>query len=51
LIPFRSKGIGWLRDILADREYEVLVEYLRDSTAYQDPRVQADLAKLATRQP
>jgi orotate phosphoribosyltransferase len=51
LIPFMSKGIGWLRDILADREYEVLVDYLRDSSAYQDPRVQADLAVLATRRP
>jgi orotate phosphoribosyltransferase len=51
LIPFRSKGLGWLRDILADREYEVLVEYLRDSSAYQDPRVQADLAELAKRRP
>ena len=51
LIPFRSKGIGWLRDILADLEYEVLVEYLRDSSAYQDQRVQADLAELAKRRP
>jgi orotate phosphoribosyltransferase len=51
LIPFKSKGIGWLRDILADREYEVLAAYLRDSSAYQDPRVQAELAELATRRP
>lgn len=51
LIPFRSKGIGWLRDILADREYEVLAEYLRDPGAYQDPRVQAEVAELAKRRP
>ena len=43
LIPFMSKGIVWLKDVLADREYEVIVDYLHDAESYQDPRVQAEL--------
>lgn len=47
LIPFMSKGIAWLKDVFADREYEVIVDYLHDAEKYQDPRVQAELSELA----
>jgi len=47
LIPFMSKGIAWLKDVLADREYEVIVDYLHTAEKYQDPHVQAELSKLA----
>ena len=47
LIPFMSKGIAWLKDVLADREYEVIVDYLHNVEKYQDPLVQAELSKLA----
>ena len=47
LIPFMSKGMPWLKNVLADREYEVIVDYLRDTEKYQDPRVQAELSEIA----
>ena len=50
LIPFMSKGIAWLKDVLADREYEVIVDYLHGSERYQDSQVQAELAAIAMRQ-
>jgi uridine monophosphate synthetase len=47
LIPFMSKGVTWLRDLFAEREYEVIVEYLRDHERYQDSRVQEELRTIA----
>jgi uridine monophosphate synthetase len=47
LIPFMSQGVAWLKDILADQEYEVIVDYLNNAETYQDPRVQAELSELA----
>jgi orotate phosphoribosyltransferase len=47
LIPFMSKGVPWLKNILADQEYEVIVDYLHDSKKYQDPHVQAELSEIA----
>lgn len=35
LIPFQSKGIHWLRDSFSQLEYEVITDYLADSTPYQ----------------
>ncbi len=46
LIPFMSKGVPWLKDVLADQEYEVIVDYLRDTEKYQDPHVQAELSEI-----
>ena len=43
LIPLRSKGVTWLKDVFAEREYEVIVDYLRDPERYQDARVQEEL--------
>ncbi len=47
LIPFMSQGVEWLKDVLADQEYEVIVDYLQNAEKYQDPRVQAELSELA----
>jgi orotate phosphoribosyltransferase len=47
LIPFMSKGVTWLRDVFADHEYEIIVDYLRDHEKYQDSRVQEELMKIA----
>ena len=47
LIPFMSEGMMWLKDVLADQEYEVIVDYLRDTEKYQDSHVQAELSEIA----
>ncbi len=49
LIPFRSKGVSWLKDVFADYEYEVIVDYLQDSEKYQDPHVKEELFDIALR--
>lgn len=49
LIPFRSKGVPWLKDVLAEYEYEVIGDYLRDPGPYQDLRVQEELRTRSTR--
>lgn len=43
LIPFKSKGIEWLKTSLSEIEYEVITEYLRDEKKYQDAEVQEEL--------
>jgi len=47
LIPFMSKGMMWLKNVLADQEYEVIVDYLHDTEKYQDSHVQAELSEIA----
>jgi len=46
LIPFKSKGVEWLKSSLSEIEYEVITEYLRDDEKYQDTEVQMGLHKL-----
>ena len=48
LIPFKSKGIGWLKNSLSDIEYAVISEYLRDESKYQDAEVQKELYELCS---
>lgn len=43
LIPFQSRGIDWLRDSLAEVEYEVISDYLHDSHKYQDEQRRRDI--------
>jgi Orotate phosphoribosyltransferase len=43
LIPFRTRGLSWLSEDLAEEEYHVLVDYLGDPEKYQDPAVQKKL--------
>lgn len=47
LIPFMTKGMAWLKDVLADQEYEVIVDYLHSTEKYQDTHVQAELSEIA----
>jgi orotate phosphoribosyltransferase len=47
LIAFRSKGVDWLKDKMSKEEYDVILSYLSDSSKYQVPEIQADLAKRA----
>jgi len=47
LIPFRSRGIGWLRSCLSDIEYRVIKDYLSDETTYQNPKMQSKLREIA----
>ena len=47
LIPFRTRGIDWLRDALAPAEHEVLSGYLADPEAYQAPDRRAEVIAMA----
>ena len=46
LIPFKSKGIEWLKNSLSEIEYEVITEYLQDEKSYQDAEVQKELYEM-----
>ncbi|HKZ45468.1 MAG TPA: hypothetical protein VJ343_02070 [archaeon] len=46
LIPFKSKGIGWLRTKLTKMEYEVILDYFSNDEKYQDEKLQQDLMKM-----
>jgi len=46
IIPFKSKGIAWLKNLLSEIEYKVITEYLRDEKKYQDAEVQEKLYEL-----
>jgi len=47
LIPFRSKGVAWLKDKMSAREYEVISDYLQDEAKYQGKEIQEQLAAQA----
>lgn len=47
IIPFKSKGIDWLRNKMTEEERRVIEDYLNNDTKYQDRRIQKDLMKLA----
>ncbi len=47
VIPFKTKGIDWLKDELQPIEYETLTHYLNDFDHFQNPQVQNDLQKKA----
>lgn len=46
LIPFMSKGLKWLRNVLSDQEYKIFVDYLENPLKYQDPHLQKELSCL-----
>jgi orotate phosphoribosyltransferase len=46
LIPFKSKGIEWLRSALSTNEYEVITDYLRDEKSFQNAAVQNELREI-----
>jgi len=43
LIPFKSRGIEWLKDFITDKEYEVIRDYLSNSEKYQDEEKRKEL--------
>lgn len=43
LIPFRSLGLDWLSDVMDKREIDVVREYLKDSSKFQDKELQKEL--------
>ena len=47
LIPFMSKGLEWMKGEITNKEYEVIVDYLRDNKKYQDTNLQKNLYDIA----
>ncbi len=46
LIPFKSKGIHWLKDVLDKIEYDTLKDYLKDPERFQEYEIQNKLSQL-----
>lgn len=46
LIPFKSKGIKWLRDKLSEIEFEILSDYLKNVKKYQNQDIQREIRDL-----
>ncbi|MDE1851827.1 MAG: hypothetical protein KGH69_04035 [Candidatus Micrarchaeota archaeon] len=49
LIPFSSKGIGWLKERFSQTEYDTITDYLKDPQKYQDKAVQDRLKDAAAK--
>ncbi len=49
LIGFKTEGVHWLKDRMASKEYETLVDYLRDEKKYSNPKIQKELREAALR--
>jgi len=47
LIPFKSKGIEWLKNCLTEIEYEIIKDYLSNPSKYQEESIQRHLRKIA----
>ncbi|MBD3353496.1 MAG: hypothetical protein GF364_18580 [Candidatus Lokiarchaeota archaeon] len=47
LIPFKNKGINWLKEKLSGLEFETISDYLDNSEKYQNQTIQDDLKKKA----
>ncbi len=47
LIPFKSKGVHWLKDVLHKVEYDTLTDYLEDPEYFQQENVQNKLSQLS----
>lgn len=50
LIPFKSKGIGWLKDRMDELEFKIVTDYLKDERKYQDSKTQMELLSMALRE-
>ncbi len=46
LIPFKSKGIHWLKDVLHKVEYDTIKDYLENPEHFQEDNVQNKLSQL-----
>jgi uridine monophosphate synthetase len=47
LIPFKSKGIGWLADKMSSMELTIIEDYLENPEKYQNAELQKDLRNKA----
>jgi orotate phosphoribosyltransferase len=47
VIPFKSKGIHWLKDRMEPQEFETITDYLKDEKKYQEPAIQRKLLDAA----
>lgn len=47
LIPFKTKGVKWLKDRFTSLEYEIISDYLLNSDKYQSDSIQKDLKNQA----
>ena len=47
LIRFRTEGMAWLKEKMAEEEHEVILDYLKNSERYQDPSMQRRLEAMA----
>lgn len=47
LIRFRTEGMTWLREKMAEEEHAVILDYLTNSAEYQDPAKQKQLEAMA----
>ena len=47
LIPFKTKGITWLREKMSLKEYSVIKDYLHNEKEYQNKERQEELSKIA----
>ena len=50
LIPFRSKGLEWLRDQISDVEYDTIKDYLDDPQKYQSDEARERLQSMAPKE-
>ena len=49
IIPFKTKGLPWLKDRMSETEYTVVTEYLENDVKYQDEKLQKELMQMALR--
>lgn len=47
LIPFKSKGIDWLKEDFSSTEYNILTDYLKNPHQFQQADVQVKISKLS----
>ena len=45
LIPFKTKGMAWLSELMSEIEYETITDYLVNPEKYQDKSIQLDLKR------
>jgi orotate phosphoribosyltransferase len=47
LIPFKSKGLWWLKGKMTEEEYKVIRDYLEDAGKYQYEEIKKELRQMA----
>jgi len=49
LIPFRTKGIQWLKEDMTNMEYEIIDQYLKNPRIFQNRSTQLKLIRIASK--